>query len=149
MNAAALFQAVESGDLGEVQRILEHNPNVEVDALRVDAFYGTCTPLIVAIRNSHKTIVELLLAHGAAVNGPVGASRTPLLHACESNRARSDIVSLLLEHGADVDAMTARFRQTPLSLACGLKTNLGIIQLLMNAGADVNGGDGTIASCSI
>ena len=147
MNTADLLQAVESGDLAEVQRILKRNPDVDVDALRVDALRVMCTPLLKAIEKKHKPIIEVLLHHGAAVNGPVGPFTTPLQKACSSNRA--DIVSLLLEHGADVDAMTARFRQTPLSLACGLKTNLGIIQLLMNAGADVNGGDGTIASCSI
>ena len=142
---AAFFRAVESGDLAEVKRGLEQNPGIDVDSLN---FHGY-TALIWCIRNAHKPIVEVLLAHGAAVNGPVGAPRTPLQEACSliSNaRSRSEIVSLLLEHGAAVDAMTAVCRRTSLTLAIWYsETNLGIIQLLLNAGADVNGGGGIIA----
>ena len=141
-----LYRAAESGDLAEVQRILRDNPGIEVDAVND---YGN-TPLVIAVSEGHKDIVEVLLAHGAAVNGPVGARRTPLQGACDSYRARSDIVSLLLEHGADVEATTARERRTSLTLACRKKefgnSNLGIAQLLINAGADVNGvGGGGIA----
>ena len=140
MNTAELFQAVKSGDLAEVQRILKHNPNIDVDALND----GGYTPFLRAIACSHIPIVEILLAHGAAVNGPVGALRTPLQRACLTE-VRSDIVSLLLEHGADVDATTARERKTPLTLACDSNNiSLAIIQLLTDAGADVNGGGGWI-----
>ena len=139
MSAAALLQAVASGYFGEVQRILEHNPDIEVDALDEYSY----TTLIEAIWKNHKPIIELLLAHGAAVNGPVGAVCTPLQQACHSRKA--DIVSLLLEHGADVEATIARERNTPLTLACGSNRNLDIAQLLINAGADVNGGVGVIA----
>ena len=71
MNAESLSQAVKSGDLAQVQRILKHNPNIEVDAL---GQYSR-TPLLRAIDKKQKPIIEVLLAHGAAVNGPVGASR--------------------------------------------------------------------------
>ena len=98
MNTESLFEAVESGDLAQVQRFLENNPGIEVDALGG----GSYTPLLWAILKKHKPIIELLLAHGAAVNGPVGAFATPLQWACISNTARSDIVSLLIEHGAAV-----------------------------------------------
>ena len=140
----ALFRAVESGDLAEVNRLLEKYPGINVDALNYDGN----TSLIWCIRNAHKPIVEVLLAHGAAVNGPVGARKTPLQQACYSDRATSrsaQIVSLLLEFGADVDTFTARETRRPLTLACRSKFNLGIIQLLLNAGADVNGGGGIIA----
>ena len=141
----ALLEAVKRGDLPGVERLLEQNPGIDVDSLN---FYGY-TALIWCIRNAYTPIVEVLLAHGAAVNGPVGAPRTPLQEACSliSNaRSRSEIVSLLLEHGAAVDAMTAVCRRTPLTLAiCYPNTNLDIIQLLLNAGADVNGGGGIIA----
>ena len=136
---AALFQAVESGDLARVESLFLPP---EVDVLNE---YGS-TPLLGAIRNRHKPIIECLLAHGAAVNGPVGAwrspSRTPLQQVCSLSEARSDIACLLLEHGADVDAMTARERSTPLTLASCSNTKLSIVQLLINAGADVNGSGG-------
>ena len=90
MKAADLFQAVKSGDLDEVQRILKHNPNIEVDALDNSRF----TPLIAAIRKNQKAITEVLLAPGAAVSKPVGVWRTPLQEACL--KVNSPIVSLLL-----------------------------------------------------
>ena len=138
---AALFQAVESGDLARVESLFLPP---EVDALDQ---HGS-TPLLKAIENGQKPIIECLLAHGAAVNGPVGAVETPLQQACFVGN--SDIVSLLLEHGADVDALGADMDAfdigtTPLTIACGSKTKLSIVQLLINAGADVNGGDGWIA----
>ena len=139
MNAESLFEAVKSGDLAEVQRFLKRNPNIEVDALNG---FGS-TSLLNAIAKNHEAIIEVLLAYGAAVNGPVGAYRTPLQMACESEKA--DIVSSLLEHGADVDAMTAYDRQTPLIRTCWSNRNLSIAQLLINAGADVNGAGGVIA----
>ena len=84
MNAAALFRVVESGDLTRVRRFLENNPDIEVDALDQSRY----TPLLTAITHTRKTIVELLLAHGAAVNGPVGAPVTPLQRACNSGKSR-------------------------------------------------------------
>ena len=140
MNTEALVLAAFRDDLNEVQRILNDNPGIEVDTVD-DIGY---TPLLAAISMNRKPIIELLLAHGAAVNGPVGAFVTPLQQACNSDTARSDIVSLLIEHGAAVEATTAHRRRTPLSLACYWRTNLGIAQLLINSGADVNGGDGFI-----
>ena len=135
----ALYGAAESGDLFEVQRILKDNPGIEVDAVND---IGD-TPLSIAVGRSYKDIIEVLLAHGAAVNGRVGARYAPLQKACFSDKA--DIVSLLIEHGADVDATTVDDRRTSLTIACRKYSNLGIVQLLINAGADVNGGDGVIA----
>ena len=136
---AALVEAAAYGDLAGVQRILKDNPGIEVDAV----YDNGVTPLSRAVFGSHKDIVVVLLAHGAAaVNGPVGGYRTPLQQACFSDKA--DIVSLLIEHGADVDATTARERWTPLTIACTQRTNLGIAQLLISAGADVNGGGGGV-----
>ena len=141
MNAEALFQAVESGDLARVKRFLKHNPNINVDAPN----QYRSTPLLKAIRSKHKPIVEVLLAHGAAVNGLGDALVTPLHEACLASEARSDIVSILIDNGADIDAMTAQFRRTPLTEACSSNTKLDIARLLINAGADVNGGDGDVA----
>ena len=103
------------------------------------------TSLNWAIIHDHKNIVEVLLAHGAAVNGVVGAEKTPLQAACEQDIANEDIVKLLLAQGAAVDGMTAYDRRTPLTLFCYSKNNLGTIQLLLDAGADVNGAGGDVA----
>ena len=116
MSTTALFRAVKSGDLAGVERLLEQNPGIDVDALD----NGRSTALNRAIMNAHEPIIEVLLAHGAAVNGPVGARTTPLQRACylSNTRSRSEIASLLLERGAAVDAFTAREAMTPLTIVC-------------------------------
>ena len=135
MSTAALCQAVWSGGLAEVQHILKHNPNIDMDALDDSSL----TPLLLAVGKIRKPIIPVLLAHGASVNGPVGAWRTPLQKACGTCQA--DIVSLLLEHGADVNATTAKYRTTPLSRACRRYRNSSIVELLLAHGAAVNGAD--------
>lgn len=57
------------------------------------------TALMLAALQGHKRIVELLLNHGAPVDG--GPGWTPLIYA--SFRGHTDIVELLLKHGANPD----------------------------------------------
>ena len=135
-----LFNAVLHRDVAAVESFLQ-TPGVDVEFMGVNRY----TPLNWAIFLNQKAIVEVLLAHGAAVNGPVGAIKTPLQQVSNSNFDRTAIINLLLGHGADVDAMTADNRMTPLTIACSENSNLGTIQLLRNAGADVNGGGACIA----
>ena len=148
MNAedyAPFVEAIKGGDLAAVESFLQ-NPGVEVDFV-FDVFNNNFmyTPLNWAIRWNQKSIVEVLLAHGAAVNGVDGADATPLQVACDSHNANEEIVKVLLEHGADVDAFIGLFEMTPLTLACNANTNVGIVQLLLNAGADLNGNHSIIA----
>ena len=68
------------------------------------------------MRRNRKPIVEVLLAHGASVDGPVGAFLTPLQQACYEDSLNKDIVNFLLEQGADVDGTTVYVSKTPLTL---------------------------------
>jgi ankyrin repeat protein len=82
--------------------------------------------------------MELLIAHGAPVNG-IGSSRPPLIWAAYSSR--SDVVTLLLRHGADV-----RWRWTAgtTSLHWAASAPQGsdpMIAQLLAAGADVDAKD--------
>ena len=137
-----LIEAIEDGDVAAVESFLQI-PGIYVDFLfdRDDDY----TALLLAIYLNRQTIVEVLLAHGAAVNGRVGAIRTPLQEACIQENANEDIVNLLLEQGADVDGMPIDRRETPLTLASSSENKLGIVQQLLDAGADVNGGGGDLA----
>ena len=139
------FDAIAGGDVAAVESFLQ-TPGVEVDFIYeiIDEAY-LYTPLNLAVRHNHKNIVDLLLAHGASVNGPVHTFKTPLQMACEQDIANDDIIKLLLEQGADVDGMTDVERRTPLTRGCSSPNNLGIIRLLLNAGADVNGAGGEVA----
>jgi hypothetical protein len=69
------------------------------------------TPLIIASRNGHIRIMEILLANKANVNAQAGDGRTALIWAVYMNDL--NITKLLLKHGAnpslmDVDGFTAR-----------------------------------------
>ena len=139
-----LLDAIKGGDVAAVEYFLQ-TLDIDVDSFFVisdEDYYFTA--LHWAIRHNQQTIVEVLLAHGASVNGPLGALMTPLQDAA-AHYANEDIVKLLLDHGADVDETTAESRQTPLTGACNSNTKLGIVQLLINAGADLNGGGGVTA----
>ena len=138
----ALFDAIEDEDVAAVESFLQ-TPDVDVDFIFRPANAGiSYTPLNWAILYHHIAIVEVLLAHGAAVNGPDGASMTPLQMACAEDLVNEDLINLLLEHGADLEATTVDDRRTSLTIACRKYSNLGIVQLLLNVGADVNGGGG-------
>ena len=139
-----LMDAIEQKDVVAVESFLQ-TPGIDVDFVSY-TYREYYTPLNLAIHNHKENIVEVLLAHGAAVNGPDGAHITPLQQARDKETADENLVELLLDHGADVDAMTDYKRETPFTVACcNPHANLDIIQLLLNAGADANGGDGEIA----
>ena len=146
-----LLAAIGRGDVAAVESCLQ-TFDIDVDFIfdiGGKYVYELSTPLHLAIRCNHKTIVEVLLAHGAhqhaSVNGPVDACKTPLQEACDKDSVNEEIVNLLIVNGADVDAMTARERRTPLTLASHSTRNLGIAQLLLDAGADVNGSGVVVA----
>ena len=145
-----LIDAIEDGEVAAVESFLQ-TPDVDVDFIFGPRYeISRFTPLSRAIRLNRQTIFEVLLAHGAAVNGPVGAFQTPLQMACDEDSVNGDVVNVLLEHGAGVDATTVDDRRTPLTLACRKnqfgKTNLGIVRLLINSGAVVNGGGGGVVA---
>jgi ankyrin repeat protein len=92
------------------------------------------TPLIVAVGEGHKKIIELLIANGADVNAKSDMG-TPLHLA--AGFGHNEIAKLLIAKGAEVDAKDWEEGMTPLILAVadGYKK---IIELLIANGADVN-----------
>ena len=94
--------AASSGRVAETQQLLIRgiNPNGPFP-LSMNNF----TPIMVeAIRNGHQEVVNLLIAHGAYVDGisPEGSldeSNSPLIAAIY--KGSSEIINQLLDHGAD------------------------------------------------
>ncbi|CAG0903573.1 unnamed protein product, partial [Cyprideis torosa] len=84
------------------------------------------TPLHLATRDGHHSIVDLLLAHGADPNIRDEDKQTPLQSA--TRRGHQSIVDLLLAHGADVLATDDEGR-TPLSEAKTGEVILVMIEL--------------------
>ena len=60
-----------------------------------------CTPLYLALQNSHDNIIRFLIEHWANVNEKKNDNRTPLYVA--SQNGHENIVRLLVEHGANVN----------------------------------------------
>ncbi|OWZ22175.1 hypothetical protein PHMEG_0003172 [Phytophthora megakarya] len=101
-----LFRASETGDL-QVAKNLVQDPQVDIN-WHCTLAYGA-TPLIAAISNGHRDIVEILLKAGAEL----GASKTPDRNSPLSNGHR-DIVEILLKADAELGALKTPDRNSPL-----------------------------------
>ncbi|XP_061194807.1 kinase D-interacting substrate of 220 kDa B-like [Saccostrea echinata] len=106
---------------------------IEIDTSQYE-YIGNCTPLLIATRNGHKEIVQLLVKHGADVNICTDKNTTPLFVA--SRDGNFEIVKYLVDHGADINICTER-NYSPVCIA----TENGqsrIVQYLLEHGANVN-----------
>lgn len=93
---SGLFKASTSGDLREVQDILNRgeNPDVRDHSCR--------TALMQAVNSGHLDLVEFLLSKGADVNARDIQCRTALMYAASFYNS-TEILKTLLAHGADVN----------------------------------------------
>lgn len=124
----ALFEAAASGDLSDIEQLLNAGANVNC------AIDGDGSPLIGAARNGHLAAVRLLLDRGADPNLPVRGDGNPLIMA--AREGHTDIVALLLDRGASIDQMVPD-DENALIQASG-SGQLTVVSLLVKRGADVN-----------
>lgn len=111
----ALLGAIQAHDHDLVAYLLDHVDVSEVDREFTNGF----TPLTMAINVNDAYIVQLLLQHGANVNGETSRSRTPLSEACLSQNFA--ILELLLENRANIKAVN-RHHLSVLEYATSLVT---------------------------
>jgi beta-lactamase regulating signal transducer with metallopeptidase domain len=123
-----LFEAAESGDTSDINRLLDAGANVNC------AMEGDGSPLIAAARAGHLAAVRLLLDRGADPNLAVSGDGTPLIMAAREGYA--DIVALLLDRGASIDKIVPD-DENALIQASG-EGHIQVVKLLVSRGADVN-----------
>ena len=153
-----LLKSVKTGDVSGVVDLLRRG--VDVDTTDPEGN----TLLIIAAREGHEPMVELLLAQRpklnarnsagdsalrlAAIGGKTGIVKkmvaagarvntpdwTPLIYACFGNHI--EIVRYLIEMKADVNA--ASENGTTALMVASSQGQIEIVRLLLNAGADLN-----------
>lgn len=101
-----------------------------IDAMDKDGF----TPLALASFNGHVIVAQLLLDHGADVEGGNQTLQTPLHMACI--RGHYEMVRFLLQRGANINAVNW-FGYSPLDLASHY-AQLEVTYLLLMRGANVD-----------
>ena len=125
----ALLQAAKDGDIKTAKRLLDDGACVN------GKDKAMCTASGQATLWNHPDIVELLLDHGADINGTTGFSGwTALMQA--SNKGFTDVVELLLDHGADVNAKSIHAWTALMMAAYGGRVE--ITEMLLSHGADMN-----------
>jgi hypothetical protein len=139
-----LGEAIIRRDREAVGMLLSHgaNPNALVCQEKAwDSPGGSelhrATPLLAAIDMGDLTMVQQLLATGAASDHPPqqGLLRTPLQRASEVGNF--EVVRHLLNYGVPVDSTPCYSGGTPLQLAA-MSGHVGIATLLLEHGANVN-----------
>lgn len=123
-----LTAAAAGGHLQIVHALLKHG----ADPIKYSRG-GEATPLYMAVRHGHHTVVRLLADAGADVNSTHSLYGTPLHVA--SGRGDLETVRVLLEKGADPNTFCHEWAPLHAAAAGG---HLDVITALVNGGAAVN-----------
>jgi ankyrin repeat protein len=130
-----IHQAAASGDVSRVNALIRADPE-SVNTHDTYILFGW-TPLIYAVASDHKQVVELLLSHGADVNGKGLDGTTPLEEVADVGH--KNMAEFLLSRGADVNGKNG-LHWTPLYVAAQAG-NIEVAQVLLSHKADVNAKD--------
>lgn len=127
--AQGIFGAADSGNLGEVQRLINSNRTL-LDSVNKNGY----TPLLFAAAKGNEEIALYLVTEGANLDIKDKRGYTALHFAADKNQL--ELARLLLQKGAKADAVTS-YQTTPLFNAIE-KKNTEVAKLLVEYHADVN-----------
>jgi ankyrin repeat protein/ketosteroid isomerase-like protein len=114
VEAQPLMAAVAAGETDQARELVEGGAAVDDVYPHLNGFNDGHTPLLVASRDGHTAIVELLLAAGADVNAEEPCFGAVPLHKAVYN-GHADITALLARQaGIDLDFQGATNGYTPL-----------------------------------
>lgn len=125
--SSSIIQASTIGDVDQLVKLLKKNSNVE--CTNADG----CSPLFLACREGHISLVPHLLNAQANPNIPNKQGFTPLHAACEAGHR--DVVRLLLQHGADPSSSDPQGR--PALVIASANGNADVVIELLAGGAEV------------
>ena len=129
----ALLRAAKAGDFAAKTAALDAGAGVDCTAQD----WSRRTPLFLAARGGHASVVTLLLERGAHFNEEEYKGETPLNAAVEHGHAH--VLRLLLQHGADPNAKSFAGR-TPLHLSF-IRGKESVANVLLERGANIHAKD--------
>ncbi|XP_063924817.1 uncharacterized protein LOC135138747 [Zophobas morio] len=128
-----LFFAALHG-YAEAFKILFSSSSISNNEVNFSVEFDGSTPLIIASREGHETVVEYLVKYGAEINRANKIGWTPLYAA--SSQGHEKIVECLGKCGAEINRATKR-GATPL-YAASSQGHEKIVQFLVKCGAEIN-----------
>lgn len=131
--APTLKEAVERGNVADVQRAVENNANVN------ETYDHNQTPLLIAVADCNPEVVKFLISSGADVSrneDALGVAAFSTKSYAKNSSKCIEVAQLLIDHGQNVNT-PGKSGFTPL-MSASINSDVEMMAYLIEKGADVN-----------